>query len=300
MIPSFPNFKKLEMTDRNDVERFTSEFPNYADFNFTNLWIWNIYDGMAISQLNDNLVVIFNDYLSGTLFLSFVGKNKIPETASELIKFSEQKYGASFLKLVPEEIANILDKSGFTITSDTDSHDYIYSISQIANMDKWPKSSLGKKIRQLLKKNLDCVVRLSSLQEITPEEHKEMFKRWARSKDDLFESREYIAFERLLQMGDKNMKVVSLYIEKVLVGFTVYEILPSGYALSHFAKADTSLYPYAYNILNWEEAKILKGQGIEYCNWEQDLGIQGLRDSKLKYDPCLLLKKYIISNPQTI
>jgi uncharacterized protein len=296
MIPVFPNFKKIEATDKYDVEKFTSEsFSNYSDFNFTNLLIWDVCGEMAISQLNNNLVVIFNDYLSGEHFLSFVGKNKISETASELIKFSEKKYNVSSLKLIPEEISNVLGESNFTIAPDINSHDYIYSVSQMVDMDKWPKNSLSKKIRQSLKRNLNYTVKLCSIQEILPGEYQNILKKKEGNKSCRFGSREHKAFERLLQIKDKNIKIISLYIEKVLIGFTVYEILPSGYALSHFAKADTDIYPCAYNILNWEEAKVLKEQGVKYCNWEQDLGIQGLRNSKLKYNPCFLLKKNIVS-----
>ncbi len=80
MIPVFPNFKKLELSDKKEVEKFTSEFPPYSDFNFISMWIWDIADNMMISQLNKNLVVVFNDYLSGKPFISFLGKNKISET----------------------------------------------------------------------------------------------------------------------------------------------------------------------------------------------------------------------------
>jgi hypothetical protein len=159
MIPEFPNFKKLELTDKEGVEKITSKFPPYSDFNFTSLWIWNIDDKMTISELNNNLIVVFSDYLSGKSFISFIGKNKIPETISELIKFSEKKYQTSFLKLIPEEVANVISKSMFKIEPDRDSYDYIYSLANLANMNNWSQNTSGKSIRRFLKSNSNYTVK---------------------------------------------------------------------------------------------------------------------------------------------
>ncbi len=296
MLPKFPNFKKLELSDKEEVEKFTFKFPPYSDFNFVSMWSWNIHQKMMLSQLNENLVVLFDDYVSGKPFLSFIGKNKIPETALELIKFSENNYKTNSLELIPEEMANILVEAGFMVAPDIDSHDYIYSVAHLANMNNWPKNSSGKRIRQFVKLYPDYVVKQSSIQETTKDEHLEMFKRWANNKkiDNYFELNEYRAFERIFQIKDKNIKVVSLYIKSILVGFTVYEILSNDYVISHFAKADIKHHSSVYDILNWEEAKILDAQGVKYYNWEQDLGIQGLRQSKEKYKPSFFLKQFIV------
>jgi hypothetical protein len=297
MIPTFPNFKGLELTDKKDVEKFTSEFPLYSDFNFVNMWIWNMSDKMAISQLNKNLVVVFCDYVSGKHFISFIGKNKIPETALELINFSEKNYKNSSLKLIPEKVASALIKLGFKVIPDRNSHDYIYSISHLASMNVWPQNSVGKRIRQFIKKYPDYVIKQNSIQEISKDEYLKMFKKWTENKNitNCFDLNEYKAFKKLFEINDKNIKIISLYLKDILIGFTVSEILVDSYIISHFAKADTAYHSSIYDVLNWEEAKTFKNQGIKYCNWEQDLGIQGLRYSKLKYKPSFLLKKFTVS-----
>ncbi len=299
MIPEFPQFKPLELSDKKDIEKITQKYPPYSDFNFVSMWIWNVFGDMKISLLNQNLVVVFNDYLSSKPFISFIGKNKISETTSELIRFSQKFYKSSSLKLIFEEAAKELTKSGFTVTSDRDSHDYVYSISHLASMDSWTQSTISKGIRRFIKKYPDYVIKQDSIQEKSKDEYLKMFGRWSDNKNitNHFELNEYKAFERLFQIKDKNIQLISLYVKDVLVGFTVYEILPDNYAISHFAKADSEYHSSVYDILNWEEAKILKKIGIKYYNWEQDLGILGLRNSKLKYKPSFLLKQFIISNP---
>ena len=298
MIPEFPKFKPIELSDKEDVEKFTHKFPPYSDFNFVSMWSWDVYNKMKLSQLNNNLIVLFNDYVSEKYFLSFIGENKIFETVSELIAFSKRNYQVNFLKLIPEEVINTLPESTFTTDSDRDSYDYVYSVAHLANMNNWSKNSSGKRIRKFLKSNLNYTIKQFYINEIPKEEYEEMFKKWAKNKniDNHFELNEYKAFERFLQINDKNIRFISLYIDNVLVGFTAYEVLSDDFVMSHFAKADVEYHNTINDILNWEEAKLLNEKGIKYFNWEQDLGIQGLRYSKEKYKHSFFLKKFIIKD----
>jgi len=37
-LPLFPEFKKLELSDKEAVEKITHKFPSYSDFNFTKIF----------------------------------------------------------------------------------------------------------------------------------------------------------------------------------------------------------------------------------------------------------------------
>src|SRR3989338_2938897 len=56
MIPQFPQFKRVEITDREAVEAHTHKYEPYSDFNFTSLWAWDTNGERMISELNGNLV----------------------------------------------------------------------------------------------------------------------------------------------------------------------------------------------------------------------------------------------------
>ncbi len=299
MIPEFPKFKKLELADKKDVEKFTSKYPPYSDFNFTNMWSWDTRKKMSVSQLNKNLVVLFDDYVSNEPFLSFIGKNKVLETVVKLLQFSKKRFKTNVLKLIPEEIVYALKelkKIGLKVKSDRDSYDYVYSVSHLANMHNWPGHGSSKRIRQFTKKHPNHVVEQCPVGKIKKEEYLALFKKWAESKkiEDHFNLNEYKALERFLQIENKKIEVVSVRIDSVLVGFTLYELLPNNGAISHFLKADNCYHSGINDILSWEEAKHLFRKGVTYYNWEQDLGIPGLRFSKEKYSPSLLMKKFTI------
>src|SRR5574343_1109613 len=99
MIPEFPNFKNLELSDKKSIDNFTKKHPPYSDFNFTSMWVWNTTEEIQISILNDNLVVKFTDYLNGDHFYSFLGTNKIKETTNILLDYTEKTNNKAELRL---------------------------------------------------------------------------------------------------------------------------------------------------------------------------------------------------------
>ncbi|MFN4181273.1 MAG: DUF2156 domain-containing protein [Candidatus Paceibacteria bacterium] len=298
MIPEFPKFKKLELSDRKTIERFTAKFPPYSDFNFVSMWSWDTKGEMSASILNNNLVIKFTDYLNGEPFFSFLGDNQIAETTQTLLDFSRDLHAVDELRLVPEAVVADCVHS-FQVVPDEDAFDYVYEVEHLANMDKWSKHTSGKKVRRFLKEGLPYEVRVSNIKEAPFSDCLKLFKKWAEVRSmDPDELSEFTAAERIFNSDIDSLRVVTLYIEGKLVGFTVFEVISDEYAVSHFAKADKDAHDSASDVLNWEEAKILKNKGVKYFNWEQDLGIPGLRQSKEKYGPAMRLKKFIVTRTQ--
>ena len=296
MIPEFPKFKTLELADEDEVRDLVANFPPYSDFNFTSMYSWDVDEDMMLSTLNGNLVVLFNDYITGENFLSFLGDNKVNDTIARLIDFSQKHQGTDALELIPKELLDGLDSKKFSAKPDRDAFDYVFSVAHLANMDKWSKKSSAKRVRRFLKEGIEYEVVESPIKKIEPEQYKKLFIKWAKNNDidDHWELNEYQAFERFLELTDKNISFVSLFIEGGLVGFTSFEVLSDDFAISHFAKTDTLHHPSAQDVINWEEAKILESRGIKYFNWEQDMGIKGLRTFKEGYGPEFFLEKFIV------
>lgn len=299
MFPIFPNFKNLELTDQITIENFTRKFSPYNDFEFINLWAYNIDGKNAFSVLHNNLVIKIHDFVTGDYFYSFIGTENTKDTIGKLLKKSKEDNLESKLRLVPEvnlKYSSNLEKY-YSIKEDPDSFDYILStnaVSYLKGGEYHDKRNLVNRFKKLYPNHM--IKHLDLSDEKTKQNVKELFLIWEGNKGrDKDEARiELIAIERLFGLA-KTLKIIGMgiYIENKLVGFSIYHITQNDFAIISFEKGDIS-YKGIYEYLNHKVAKYLKTLGVVYINYEQDLGIPGLKKAKMLWRPVFFLKKYII------
>ena len=249
-----------------------------------------------LSQLNENLVLLFYDYITEAPFLSYIGKNKLADTAHELIAYSQLHYQENTLKLIPGTVATQLPDSEFTVIADENSHDYIVSVPYLCSLDTLPRSNnkAGYSCQKFLRLYPHFTFQNQCIKGIEPDEYTDLFTRWAKIQSlDHLELNEYSAFERFIHNTENENHIVSIYDGNTIIGFGSYELLTKDYAISHFSKADRN-YTGIYDELYFLIGKALQEAGIRYWNFEQDLGLPGLRQAKRKYKPEFYLKKFIV------
>lgn len=296
MLPQFPNFKPLELSDREDIEAITQKYPPYSDFNFISMWSWDVTGEMRISQLNGNLVVRFNDYITGKPFYSFLGNSNSTDTINQLLDLSRREGLDTMLKLLPESSIDALERTLFVLEDDRDNFDYIYLLNKLKTYD-------GNKLRakrnfyNRFKKNYIYSVEILNASNPQMQERiMRLFDIWRKNKnineeDALNERR---AFLRIFDVAaDKKIIFVGMFVNEDLVGLVINELVSSEYATLHFEKADES-YIGIYACLMLENAKILSIFDKKLLNFEQDLGKEGLRLGKRSFQPSNFLKKYIL------
>ena len=61
--------------------------------------------------------------------------------------------------------------------------------------------------------------------------------------------------------------------------------------MGHFGKIDEDC-PGLFQYLECVTAQYLKKRGCKYMNYEQDLGLPGLRESKISWGPSFFLKNH--------
>lgn len=299
MISQFPFFKKISLDDELDIKSYTNKYKPYSDFNFTSLWSWDVQNERQVSDLNGNLVVYFTDYESGEPFLSFLGGNKVDETALTLINYAAEKGLPPTLDLVGEESIKSINQDKFFVEPSSGNSDYIFDVSKLAFLQG--KSFKAKKRSSVnflannevsfdcfpLKKQ-HCVDDLLSL-----------IIKWENNRvkeGKGYSEQEELSLKKLFAATVTNDQLLlsTVLVDNNIVGFSVDEVLVDGYAISHFIKADVS-YKGIYEFMNEKIAEKLHERGIVYWNWEQDLGVECLKLNKLSYHPVDLLKKYKVT-----
>lgn len=301
MILEFPNFKPIELSDKGDVEKITNKFPPYSDFNFVSMFSWDIKGEMRISQLYGNLIVRFTDYITGEPFYSFLGSNKVNEVIDILLKLSLKEGINSKLKLVPEASLNGINRSRYTISEDRDHFDYILSLEKLSNYEKHRLRHHISHRRHFLESYSDIKTKVLDLKSV---EHKvavmSLTTIWMKNKIDQGKSfldhlEEAVKRYLIVQEGfHEHFISVGLFNNhEKLIAFTVNELIDQDHYVCHFMKGDNS-FRGIYSHLVCETSKILLKEGRKYINFEQDLGLANLRQSKKTFEPVDFLKKYIV------
>ncbi|MBU2103588.1 DUF2156 domain-containing protein [Patescibacteria group bacterium] len=298
MIAEFPDFKKIEVSDKEEIDAYTKEYPPYSDFEFGSLWAWDVKEEMAISILNGNLVVKFTDYTTGKPFLAFLGKNMVNETAGALLSYSVQNGFEETMHLIPETVAKHLDRDLFLVEESRDHFDYVCDINYHI---EYPGKNL-KSQRNLLKvfKDTSPDFEQVSLKMETKEAQQEVasvLRRWTEGKEFISDS-EAFAYERFVSAAESlSYSAVGIRVAGELVAFHIVSLPPGNCANALFGKADTA-YRGVYAALDHVVARDLIERNYTHMNIQQDLGIDSLRAAKLSLHPSHLLKKYSVSSAE--
>lgn len=301
MIPQFPEFKKLELEDKEEFEKATKQFEPYSDYNFASLWCYNTENDAQVSILNGNLVIRFRDYITNEPFYSFIGRGNISETVDLLTSFAKQQGLSPTLKLIPQVCVENLQLPGFSVEEDRDNFDYVLSIEEIAFLTGDKYHTHKNFVNRFHKTYPDYHVQnLNLLDPTVHDQIIQVFYTWEtkRGKKREETQHELSAIGRILKDANEfELLGLGVYDREVLVGFMIASLEQMEYSLGHFTKADPD-YHGVYYFIYHNLAKILLEKGYKYFNNEQDMGIEGLRKSKEQWNPVKYLKKYTIT-PKT-
>ncbi len=300
MLPLFPKFKKLELSDKQAITKLTSNHEPYSDYNFVSLFCWDTDEEVRIASLNGNLVILFSDYLTKEKFYCFIGLELVDETIGTLIKRAQQEGINTTLKLIPESTVNCIKQPDkYLITEDRDSFDYILSVAdliELSGKQYHPQRNFIKRYKAAYE--AETHVKLLELSdEQTKEQMIKLFYDWekSRGKSRGETQRELNAIMKLIDNSHSlDLKTIGLFINNELKGFAINELVSDEHGVAHFEKVDVS-HVGIFQYLKHQSALMFGEHGVKYMNIEQDLGIEGLRKTKLANHPSHFLKKYTIS-----
>lgn len=298
---SYLKFKKISLEDRKKIESITSGYSPYSDYNFTSLWCWDTNKELQIAFFRTSLIVKFTDYITGEPFYSFMGDGSPQEVYKEIISILEYSRERLYVKLVPEGVANSLQVHGYNISQDRDNFDYIFLLPTLINYTGnrlRAKRNYLHRFKRFYPEAKSRILDLSDLS--TKKAVVSTFFSWSSCKhiDQEEITREYSAISNLLSHSRIfNLVSLGVFFHGKMIGFSINEVLNNNYSILHFEKADYKTYIGIYPYIMSQTARILfEKYSSMYLNYEQDLGIEGLRKAKISYMPSFFLKKYTINS----
>lgn len=297
LLPEYPHFRPILLADKRDYEEFLGE--HFAgDLSFSNLFNWRINnDRTKISRLNNDLLINSCDLSENKQLTWIISHHNPNKTIKEILKFESPI-------VIPETLIESVNQSNYCITPDLNNFEYVVKVDDLL----MHKGSNLRNFRIDLKKfedkydsTLDFVTtRMKWDKSKLYSEIEFLFEKWRKYKKIKKEisSSEKSALTRLL----KHSNLYDLWLLKAvrkndghLISFGTIEIFPeNNIAIIGFLKTDYSFDGISSRMV-LEIAGLCKSLGIEYINYEQDLGIASLRKFKQKLNPVKYIKKYLVS-----
>ena len=291
-------FRDIDISDKERINT-ALKFSGFmgCEYSFAN--------NMAWKRLAESKITFFQDYYITCAFaaddnipaVSFpAGYGDFRELVSELKAFSNN-LGAPlrFCSVTDSqlEMFNELYRGQFECELDRDGSDYIYNASDLINLSG--KKYHSKRNHLARFKELDyefsqiaendiygCIAFLT-----------ETYNNKSSEQDHSYIAEQYAINTFFTYFNELDLKGGLIKINGKTAAVTLGEEIGGDTFCVHIEKADTShngIYTGINNLFAAEFAS-----DCRYINREEDLGLEGLRKSKLSYKPAFLLNKYIIT-----
>lgn len=285
-------FEDIKITHKEQFDKCvvnTCKLNSISDFNF--FYLWNTKSNIQIAF--EGTYVVLKGVWSKKSYFYSPSMESITDFNILLNLIEDYQNGEDFFfagidKHIAEQITNL--PQNMTMSLDRNASDYIYLTSDLANLS-------GKKFHA--KRNfVNSFIRNYKYEfiEYEPKYNKEimaLYDEWTTKSEHAVDERERIAIQTALdgykQLG---LKIYLLLVDGKMVAFSVSALSAHSVAQVFFEKANIE-FKGVYAMINNLTAKTFEGQS-EYINREEDMGIEGLRNAKLSYNPIVIYEKFII------
>jgi hypothetical protein len=177
------------------------------------------------------------------------------------------------------------------IEEDRDIFDYVYRASDLAEL---PGTKYGKIRNRLNKFTKNFSYTTEEISQNNMDEVNEFLKRWCLWKDcssnELLENERKAINYSMKHFFDFCLKGLALRIDGTIQAIAVYEKMNPDTVVVHFEKGSPD-YDGIYKAINMETAQRVR-QLVPFIDREEDLGIPGLRQAKLSYQPDHFIEVY--------
>lgn len=294
-------FKRLLIEDKNILEKFIYPYKFLScEYSFTTLYIWREACDICFTIHKSTLIIKKKDFEGRYYFMQPLGysKENLKEIIDELIDYKAENNMYYLFKDLNEEFIKETNSiygefEDICIKEDRDNFDYLYEAEKLIMLSG--KKLHGKKNHyNSFVKNYNYEVKDIKEVEAISDVIVAAEKWYGGKHDDCMLYYELQGIKDVLKnMQIINVKGIAVYVDDKIVAFSLGEKLNDDMAVIHIEKGDMG-YSGVYSFINKDFVERCFSD-VKIINREQDLGIAGLRKSKLSYHPFKLEKKYIIS-----
>ncbi|MEM0493553.1 MAG: phosphatidylglycerol lysyltransferase domain-containing protein, partial [Candidatus Thermoplasmatota archaeon] len=203
--------------------------------------------------------------------------------------------GEKPLGFISKESKDWMSKNipGFSYKEERDLFDYVYRAYDLANL---PGSAYSKIRNRLNKFKNQYKYTTESITSENINEVEEFLKRWCIwrdcSSDELLENERKAIIYSMNHFFDLGLSGIILRIYDNIEAISVFERLNNDTVVVHYEKGSYD-YDGVYKAVNMETARYLQGM-YQFIDRAEDLGIPGLRQAKMSYNPHHFIEVYSV------
>ena len=287
-------FKKLDPANKAAYDEYLLNCEQRGcEYNFANLYLW----GRQKAAFLDDSLVFFSQFNQKSVYLFPLCRGDLKKTLDAIIHDARTRGIPCRLTSLTHDDCDKLEAlypGQFRIHHDRNTFDYIYAIEDLATLK-------GKKFQK--KRNHLNRFKLQhpnyQLAPITDENTpaiKELLDRWYATRLEAdppadFQMEQAAIYRALRHREELGMEGLVLSDNDQLLAMTLGSPLSQNTFDVQFEKAiDESAYVAMCS--SFAGHLMQKYPNLRYLNREDDLGIEGLRKSKLAYNPVTLIEKH--------
>lgn len=286
------DFKPVTLADRAFFERHYALYPQIHSSNtFTNIVCWSHFAHYRYAYVNGN-VIISTTTEGVTRFRPPIGPRD-PALMHDLLRLALDVGDDTPLTLIDLNTAQWLHEidPDLMLVPDRDHFDYVYSAADLAELPGKHYIKIRSQIHKFQRNYRHTV------EPITPENREELIsflEEWCELKK--CESGSFLEHEieatsyAIEHLSELSLQGLLIRVDSEVGAISLFERLNADTAVIHFEKGMTE-YEGIYKAINVETAKVLEGD-VKYINRESDLGVEGLREAKMRYHPDHLVEVY--------
>lgn len=287
------NFKLIEKKDINYFKQFYDYSEAFGcDANLLNAYLWRNEYNIKFAVFEDTLIkAYFKD--DGTVWGYCMPTGKNVKQALEQIFLDAQQRGQEphivMLTNAQREVLESICPTRFEFVRSPENQDYIYLTKDLVMLVGKKFHAKRNHISRFYKTYTDT--HFETIDNSNEQDALQVVRDWCEENGYNPKGYEELAVikEALEMRRDFGLSGAVLYVDDKPVAMTLgSEISDKVYDIN-FEKASRQ-YDGAYAVINNEFAKTLTS--YEYINREEDMGIEGLRKSKLSYNPVIILDRF--------
>jgi hypothetical protein len=301
----FPNFKRFTSSDFEAYELFyKSTFAPYGDISPTNLLVWLDIDGtLEIARLDDAIVLKYSNPFEN-LAQNYVLLEPIAsyEHIEAIFSLAKNRDLIHMNEQPASPFMHLMNDQRLIIEPNRDSYEYILSTAQHTYLEGKAFSRQRRRVAFFEREHEDNDITIEYLDkpdEIIKSQLLDKVSSWQLNSknddDDL--NREFEALMFAIQSLENKRECLIIRINGEIASFTIHTIFDDNAIIGHL-KVDYDI-QYMFDYTTHHLAKELFKRGIAFMNFEQDLGIPGLRDHKMRLRPVKMLEKINIRLAET-